>query len=315
MQELPELPEWLSVDDGPAPMASCEHYVSDLARAEKALARQKQSPTFDITLDLAAIDDAEVDHVIASLPTMVEEAGPRADARFGARIHTDPARAGADVAALLRHLGGRLGYVTVPDCNDPGRLELLRESVTQSARSAEVPAPPLQLVITSRLGLEQLAASVGQSGVEAAALSVLDLLASYHGAVPLSAAHSPGQFEHPMIAGAKAHFSAVCLGRSVVPSHGVTVALKDAERTESDARRAATDFAFLRQVSVHPVQIDAIVRGMTPGAETLERSRAVLRAAAEANWAPIAFDGQLEDRATYRYHVAVLKRAARRAAA
>jgi citrate lyase subunit beta/citryl-CoA lyase len=76
-----------------------------------------------------------------------------------------------------------------------------------------------------------------------------------------------------------------------------------------DARRARDEFGFLRMWSIHPSQIEPIVRAFRPDMHELERAAAVLAAAQDADWGPIRHDGKLYDRASYRYCWDVLQRA------
>jgi citrate lyase subunit beta/citryl-CoA lyase len=61
--------------------------------------------------------------------------------------------------------------------------------------------------------------------------------------------------------------------------------------------------------SIHPSQIEPIVRAFRPDPAEVEISAAVLAAAQAADWAPIRHDGKLYDRASYRYCWDVLQQA------
>ena len=91
------------------------------------------------------------------------------------------------------------------------------------------------------------------------------------------------------------------LANGIVPAHNVTLDLKDFEKTKADAGRARNEFGFLRMWSIYPTQIDAIVQAMMPDYSRVEMGTKILLAAQEANWGPIQFEGELHDRATYRY--------------
>jgi citrate lyase subunit beta/citryl-CoA lyase len=77
----------------------------------------------------------------------------------------------------------------------------------------------------------------------------------------------------------------------------------------ADARRARDEFGFLRMWSIHPSQIEPIVRAMQPSAGEIAEAAAVLVAAQAIDWAPLAVAGRLHDRASYRHCWSVLKRA------
>jgi citrate lyase subunit beta/citryl-CoA lyase len=61
--------------------------------------------------------------------------------------------------------------------------------------------------------------------------------------------------------------------------------------------------------SIHPSQIEPIVRAMQPSMPEVTEAAAVLAAAQTADWAPLAVGGKLHDRGSYRYCWNVLQRA------
>jgi citrate lyase subunit beta/citryl-CoA lyase len=61
--------------------------------------------------------------------------------------------------------------------------------------------------------------------------------------------------------------------------------------------------------SIHPAQIDPILRAMQPDDAEIEEAARVLIAAQAADWAPLALGGKMHDRASYRYCWTVLQRA------
>jgi citrate lyase subunit beta/citryl-CoA lyase len=137
----------------------------------------------------------------------------------------------------------------------------------------------------------------------------LDFVSAHHGAIPAAAMDSPGQFEHPLMRRAKCEVVAAALAHSVVPAHGVCRALADPQAVYADARRARDEFGFLRMWSIHPSQIDPIVRAMTPSQDDVAQASRVLVAAQAADWAPIQVDGKLHDRGSYRLCWTLLTRA------
>ena len=89
--------------------------------------------------------------------------------------------------------------------------------------------------------------------------------------------------------------------------------LRDTVAIEAAARQAAQAFGFTRMWSIHPDQIRPILRGFAPTGDEVEQAAAIVLAAAAQDWAPIAVQGQLHDRASYRYFWQVLERAHRTA--
>jgi len=146
-------------------------------------------------------------------------------------------------------------------------------------------------------------------GVVSLDFGTLDFVSAHHGAIGAAAMESPGQFDHPLVRRAKVETAAAALAHAVVPAHGVTRVLDDPDAVYRDARRARDEFGFLRMWSIHPSQIDPIVRAMRPEAGEIEEAATVLAAAQAAEWAPLAVAGKLHDRASYRYCWSVLQRA------
>lgn len=61
--------------------------------------------------------------------------------------------------------------------------------------------------------------------------------------------------------------------------------------------------------SIYPTQIQAILDAMAPDYSEVQTSAAILVKAQDAEWGPIQHDGDLHDRATYRYFWEVLQKA------
>ncbi len=117
------------------------------------------------------------------------------------------------------------------------------------------------------------------------------------------------QFDHALIRRGKAEVVAAALANGIVPAHNVTLELKDTEFIYNDARRAREEFGFLRMWSIYPAQIEPITRAMAPAMPEVEEAEAILLKAHAADWGPIHHDGNLHDRATYRYFWEQLQRA------
>ena len=61
--------------------------------------------------------------------------------------------------------------------------------------------------------------------------------------------------------------------------------------------------------SIHPSQIQAIVDAMKPDLGEVADAAEILLAAQRAHWGPIQYQGELHDRATYRYFWTLLQKA------
>jgi citrate lyase subunit beta / citryl-CoA lyase len=138
---------------------------------------------------------------------------------------------------------------------------------------------------------------------------LMDFISGHHGAIPSSAMKSPGQFEHALVARAKASVVAAALMYGLIPAHNVTLDLKNVYQTQADAARARNQFGFLRMWSIYPAQIQPIVDAMSPDYSEVQRGCEILLAAQKASWGPIQHAGDLHDRATYRYFWELLQRA------
>ena len=146
-------------------------------------------------------------------------------------------------------------------------------------------------------------------GVESLDFGLMDFVSGHHGAIPGSAMKSPGQFDHPLVARAKADIAAAALANGVVPSHNVTTEIKDTTVAADDARRARREFGYLRMWSIHPNQIMPIVEAMRPDFSEVQEATEILEAAQDKDWGPIQHAGRLHDRASYRYYWELLQRA------
>ena len=61
--------------------------------------------------------------------------------------------------------------------------------------------------------------------------------------------------------------------------------------------------------SIHPSQIQPIVDAMKPDLGEVADASHILLAAQRADWGPIQYQGELHDRATYRYFWHLLQKA------
>jgi citrate lyase beta subunit len=76
-----------------------------------------------------------------------------------------------------------------------------------------------------------------------------------------------------------------------------------------DASRARNEFGFLRMWSIYPTQIQSIVDAMKPNWDEVTTGVNILVAAQDASWGPIQYEGELHDRATYRYFWELVQKA------
>jgi citrate lyase subunit beta/citryl-CoA lyase len=134
-------------------------------------------------------------------------------------------------------------------------------------------------------------------------------VSAHHGAIPGEAMRSPGQFEHPLVRRAMLEISAACHAGKV-PSHNVTTDIRTRQRAATTRSARAPNSATCACGASIRARSSPIVAAFRPRHRD-RRGQQILLAAHENNWAPIRHDGQLHDRASYRYYWSLLQRAHR----
>jgi citrate lyase subunit beta/citryl-CoA lyase len=231
--------------------------------------------------------------------------------RFGARVHDilHPAT-DAEIDALVGRAGARLAFLALPKARGASDVAAFLARVDAArARHDVARRIPISVLIETPGAVRDAWTIAALPGVASLDFGTLDYVSAHQGAIPLSAMESPGQFDHALLRRAKAEVAAAALAHGVVPAHGVTRALDDPAQAHADARRARDELGYLRMWSIHPSQIEPIVRAFAPNAVEIAEAVAVLAAAEDADWAPLAVGGKLHDRASYRYFWNVLTRA------
>ena len=305
--------EVLFAGEKPFPiLPAVDHYAGSEKLMKKALALQQElGPIFDITCDCedGAHAGAEREHAEMAA-SVIMDAGNLFN-RVGARIHdvTHP-HWRQDLEILVGGAGSRLPFITLPKpCSAADvatQIAALREIEGRCGLARPI---PVHVLIETHGALREVWEIAGLPGVESLDFGLMDFVSGHHGAIPGSAMKSPGQFDHPLVARAKCEISAAALANGVVPSHNVTTELKDIEYIRNDARRARTEFGYLRMWSIHPNQIVPIVEAMRPDFSEVEAAAEILIAAQDKDWGPIQHQGKLHDRASYRYYWELLERA------
>jgi citrate lyase subunit beta / citryl-CoA lyase len=289
-----------------------DHYAGSEKLMRKALALQHTlGPVFDVTCDCedGAPAGAETEHAL-----MAAEIIASADNRFGrvgARIHdiTHPHWL-RDVEILVARAGRGLAFMTLPKVRSVADARVQIEALRSiEAENGIETAIPVHVLIETHGALREVWQIGALEGVESLDFGLMDFVSAHHGAIPAAAMQSPGQFEHPLVARAKAEIAAAALGNGVVPSHNVTTELADLERIRSDAERARREFGYLRMWSIHPNQIRPIIEAMRPDFSEVEEAAEILVNAQQRDWGPIRYAGRLHDRASYRYYWELLCRA------
>jgi citrate lyase subunit beta / citryl-CoA lyase len=291
---------------------ACEHFAGSEKLILKALELQdKLGPIFDITCDCedGAPAGREREHAEMIVRLLVSPANKHHMA--GVRIHdySHPAWR-QDVDIVLGGCGAAVAYLTIPKATEYAHaaemVEYIQKKTAQLGLQREI---PIHVLIETHGALRDVHRIATLAWLQVLDFGLMDFVSGHHGAIPASAMRSPGQFEHRLLARAKGEVVAAALANGVIPAHNVTLDLKNPYSAYQDARRARTEFGFLRQWSIYPTQIQPIVDAMKPDHSEVENGAAILLAAQKADWGPIQHAGELHDRATYRYYWEVLQKA------
>ncbi len=291
---------------------TCEHFAGSEKLILKALSLQDSiGPVFDITCDCedGAASGQEREHAQMIVNVLTSDANKHKMA--GARIHdyTHPAWK-QDIDILVAGAGNVLSYITIPKCTDVNQaremIAYLQKMATFSGIDRVI---PVHILIETHGALHQVHDIAKLPWLQVLDFGLMDFVSAHNGAIPASAMRSPGQFEHRLLARAKAEVTAAALGNGIVPAHNVTLDLKNVETTFSDASRARNEFGFMRMWSIYPTQIQAIVDAMKPNFDEVIDAANILLTAQAADWGPIQYAGELHDRATYRYFWEILQKA------
>ncbi len=297
-------------------LPACEHYAGSEKNLRKALQLQGDlaidgRPVFDITGDCedGAPAGREAEHA-AMIAALVLDPANRYG-RFGARINdVTHAHWRADLEIIVGRAGRQLAYIVLPKVASADdalpQIQALDEVRSRHGIEREI---PVHVLIETPGALHEVWKIAALPHVETVDFGLMDFVSAHHGAIPGSAMRSPGQFSHPLVVRAKCEIAAAALGNGVVPAHNVTTELNDPDVVRDDARRARSEFGFLRMWSIHPRQIQPIVEAMRPDFAEVTEASGILLAAQNAHWGPIAWEGKLHDRASYRYYWELLRRA------
>jgi len=290
----------------------CVHYAGDPKHLAKAMALQAaRGPVFDIAADCedGAPAGGELAHARTVAGLIASDANRHG--RVGARLHgTDHPAWRAELEVLVGDAGDRLAFLTLSKAESAANVARFLDAVAlEDARRGLGREIPVSVLVETHGAVRDAWAIASLPGVASLDFGTLDFVSAHHGAIPAAAMESPGQFDHPLVRRAKCETAAAALAHARIPAHGITRAIRDSQAVFDDARRAREEFGFLRMWSIHPAQIDPILRAMQPDVGEIDAAAAILAAAQAADWAPLALGGKMHDRASYRYAWTVLQRA------
>ncbi|NVJ68348.1 MAG: CoA ester lyase [Gammaproteobacteria bacterium] len=291
---------------------SCEHFAGSEKLILKALSMQDSlGPVFDITCDCEDGAQAGKEKEHAEMVARVLSSDANKHQMAGVRIHDySHPHWQADLDILIPAIGEKVAYFTLPKCTKAKQIKKMVRYIKKVAKQHKIEREiPIHVLIETHGALKDVWKIAEIDWVQVLDFGMMDFVSGHNGAIPASAMRSPGQFDHPLLARAKTEMVAAALANGVVPSHNVTLDLKNPEQTMSDASRARNEFGFLRMWSIYPTQIQAIVDAMKPDYSEVQDAANILVAAQDNHWGPIQYDGELHDRATYRYYWQLLQRA------
>jgi citrate lyase subunit beta/citryl-CoA lyase len=295
----------------PLLLPACDHYAGSEKLMRKSMALQQElGPLFDITFDCedGAAAGQEAEH--AQLVTTLVNSDDNRFNRIGARLHdvTHP-HFEQDVAAIVGGAAQKLAYVVIPKPNGVEDVKRALDLINRHSIPAGRAALPVHVLIETHGALHHAWDIAALPQVECLSFGIMDFVSAHFGAIPASAMRTPGQFTHPLVVRAKLEMVAAAHAHGKVASHNVTTEIKDSAVVANDAQRAAGEFGFTRMWSIHPDQIKPIIKAFTPRLSEVNEATNILLEAMAANWGPIAQNGRLHDRASYRYYWTVLQRA------
>jgi citrate lyase subunit beta/citryl-CoA lyase len=291
---------------------SCEHFAGSEKLMLKAFQmQQKLGPIFDVTCDCE--DGAQVgkEKEHAKMVARVVNSDANSYAMAGCRIHDySNANWKQDIDILVPGAGEKLAYITLPkaSCYNDAKEQI--EYIMATCKSAGISREiPIHILIETHGSMRDIEELATLPWVQVLDFGLMDFVSGYQGAIPANNMRSPGQFDHVLISRAKANVTQAALSNHVIPCHNVTLDLKNPYQTFKDAEIAKNQFGFMRMWSIYPTQIQAIVDAMKPDFTEVQDAGNILIAAQNASWGPIQYEGELHDRATYRYFWELIQRA------
>ncbi|OIP20669.1 MAG: CoA ester lyase [Comamonadaceae bacterium CG2_30_60_41] len=311
----------------------CDHYCGVEARMIKSLALQAQmvqefgACVFDVTLDCedgapvggerrhAEMVKTLVNDLFATQPAN----GHQTARRVAVRVHPveHPAFA-QDVAIVVAGAGKYLSHIMLPKIESVAEIDQAAKVIDLALQSSRRATPlPIHVLVESPRAVCNLAGIAAHARVESISFGLMDFVSAHGGAIAATAmragvegvAGDLDQFSHPLVLRAKLEIASACHAFGKTPSHCVVTEFRNATAVKAAARRASRQLGFTRMWSIHPDQIRPILSAFAPDKTEVDLASQIVGLAQAANWAPISVDGQLHDRASYRYYWQVLERA------
>jgi citrate lyase subunit beta/citryl-CoA lyase len=298
-------------------VAPCEHIAGNEKFIRKAFELQSLhvapngASFIDVTLDLEDGAPVGEEGVLRTTCIRMLRSTENRFSQAGVRVHAPRSPHFLnDLTALLGEVGDAIAYITIPKIESASQVVVLQNTIAAlAARFGLARTIPLHILIETPSALREVHNIAAIPQVQVLDFGLMDFISHLGGAISSACMRSPGQFDHHLLRHSKEQICMAALGAGKTPSHNVTVDVKDPEQAYRDARVAREQFGFLRMWSIHPGQVEPIIRALVPQHDEVHEARKVLEAAKAASWGPISLEGRLHDRASYRYYASVLQRA------
>jgi len=260
---------------------------------------------FDVTLDCedGAPVGGELEHA-QMVTEFIQNSKP--NSRVGARVHPihHPSFE-QDVLTILKTAGRKISHLMLPKVDTLEELTQALHHVNEAGGSHT----PIHILVESPKAIANVYEIASHPRVHSISFGVMDFVSTHAGAIPASAMDIEGQFTHPLVLRAKIEIAEACHANGKVPSHCVVTEFKNTQALANAARRASQELGFTRMWSIHPDQIRPIIEAFAPQEKDVERAVNIILLAQKADWAPISYEQQLHDRASYRFFWNVLEKA------
>ncbi len=300
----------------------CDHYSGVPERMRKSLALQRAliaefgTCVCDVTLDCedGAPVGAEREHA-DTVVELIRDASVQASAgmpepRIAVRVHpVDHPAFQADIDIIVGGAGAWLCHLMLPKVEAVADVDRAAAAVDAAMDDPALRQLPLHVLLESAAAVHRAFDIAAHPRVQSISFGLMDFVSSHGGAIPAAGMSGQGQFSHPLVVRAKLEIASACHAHGKAPSHCVVTEFRDLDAIETAARIACSQMGFTRMWSIHPDQIRPILSAFAPSGEDIAQAAEIIERAQAAKWAPIDYQGRLQDRASYRLYWQVLERA------
>ncbi len=298
----------------PLVLPVCDHYAGTLSRLETMLLKQQEvNFPFDITADcedgaIVGQEQFQIDMITKCLAHPLHQKNQKNGRRLGVRTHD--AQHLFFEKEIRRFVSAEIvpDYLVLPKIRDISdlkqQIQLIEHEEKKGSHISEI-----HVVIETHGAIRDVFEIAAHPRVACLSFGIMDYVSSFLGTIPHSAMKTPGQFDHPLIQDAKVRISKAANTFGKIASHNVCVRLENPEFAFEDAYQAHHLFGFMRMWSIHPSQIEHIHKAFNILDNDLLLAQEIITKALSSSFGPIKHEHQLHDRASFRYHWTLIKRA------